>query len=276
MEYAGKAAVVTGAGSGIGRALVTELARRGADVAASDVDKVGLDETVELCGRAGGKVRPYALDVSDREAMLAHADDVMRDFGRVDLMVNNAGVALAASVLESSFEDIDWLLGINLFGVINGTKAFLPHLVASGDGHLVNISSVFGLIGVPTQSAYCTAKFGVRGFTESLRLEMIAESVPVGVHCVHPGGIRTNIARNARVDPSVAQRSADPGKDFDRVARTTPAKAATKILKGVDKGSPRILIGTDAYVIEAIPRLFGAHYQGAFGRLARLGIKHAK
>jgi len=271
MEYAGKTAVVTGAASGIGRALVLELCRRGARVAASDVNKAELDRTVELAG--GDRVRPYHLDVSDRDAFVAHADDVMRDFGQVNLVVNNAGVAVAATVEEMTFADLDWLLGINLLGVITGSKAFLPHLIASGDGHLVNLSSVFGLVGVPTQSAYCTAKFGVRGFTESLRQEMLIAGRPVTVHCVHPGGVKTNIVRNGRMHAQAADE--DPAGRFETMARTTPEKAATTILRGVDRNAARILVGPDAYVFAGVPRLLGAGYEGIVGRLGRRAEERA-
>jgi NAD(P)-dependent dehydrogenase (short-subunit alcohol dehydrogenase family) len=273
MDYAGKTAVVTGGASGIGRALVLELARRGCNVAASDVNGPGLDETVKLCGTAGGKVLPFELDVADRQAVLAHADEVVSAFSTVNLVVNNAGVAVGATVEDMSFDDLDWLLGINLFGVINGTKAFLPYLIDSGDGHLVNLSSVFGLIAPPYQSAYSTAKFGVRAFTESLRQEMIIGGQPVTVHCVHPGGIRTNIARSARYAASTGSLSRDPARDFDRVARTTPETAAKKILAGVDRNAARILVGLDAYVIASIPRVVGARYMGLFGRWGRRHFK---
>jgi NAD(P)-dependent dehydrogenase (short-subunit alcohol dehydrogenase family) len=266
MDYTGKTAVVTGAASGIGRALAVELAGRGANVAISDVNKPGLAETAELCGSTA---RTYELDVADRGAVLHHADDVVRDLGDVHLVVNNAGVALGATVEEMTWEDFDWLMGINFGGVVNGTKAFLPHLVASGDGHLVNISSIFGFIGVPTQSAYNAAKFAVRGFTEALRQEMIIERKPVGVHCVHPGGIRTNIARSARTSESLGDDRDKQARDFDRIARTTPERAAKTILRGVDRNSARILIGADAYVFDAIPRVLGARYEGIVARGTR-------
>jgi NAD(P)-dependent dehydrogenase (short-subunit alcohol dehydrogenase family) len=185
------------------------------------------------------------------------------------MVINNAGVAVAATVEEMTFEDLDWLLGINLLGVINGSKAFLPHLIRSGDGHLVNLSSVFGLIAPATQSAYyCAAKFAVRGFTESLRQEMLISGLPVSVHCAHPGGIRTNIARNARVAPSIGSGSSF-ADDFGRVARTTPERAARVILHGVEAGRPRILIGPDAYLIAATERVIGARYQNLLARLGR-------
>ena len=275
IDYNGRTAVVTGAGSGIGRALAMKLSARGANLAISDVNDVGLDETVALCSGGAGKVVAYHLDVADRAAVVAHADEVASTFGGVNLVVNNAGVAVAGTIEETTFEDFDWLLGINLNGVIYGSKAFLPHLIASGDGHLVNISSVFGLIAPAFNGAYCTAKFGVRGFTEVLRQEVLIQGHPVTVHSVHPGGIKTNIARSARVKPSAAEArpGRDLGADFDRIARTTPDKAAATILAGVDAGKTRILVGPDAYAIAAIPRVLGAGYVDLFGRVARAGWK---
>jgi NAD(P)-dependent dehydrogenase (short-subunit alcohol dehydrogenase family) len=270
INYKGRTAVVTGAASGIGQALAVALSRRGANLAISDVNYEGLEDTVRLCAGGEGKVEPYRLDVADRAAFVAHADEVASTFGGVHLVVNNAGVAVAGTIEETTFDDFDWLLGINLYGVINGSKAFLPHLIESGDGHLVNISSVFGLIAPAYNGAYCTAKFGVRGFTEALRQEMRIDGRPVQVHCVHPGGIRTNIARSARRKPSAlaANPGGDLAADFDKIARTQPSKAAGKILRGVDGGKARILIGPDAYFIAAIPRLFGVGYVDAFGRVA--------
>jgi NAD(P)-dependent dehydrogenase (short-subunit alcohol dehydrogenase family) len=278
MDYAGKTAVITGAGSGIGRALALNLADRGAQLAISDIDLTRAAETAGLCEKAGARVVPYELDVANREAILAHATQVVGEFGKVNLVVNNAGVGLMANVVDMSFEDLDWLMGINFWGVINGSKAFLPHLIASGDGHLVNISSVFGFVGVPSQSAYNAAKFGVRGFTEALRQEMLIARHPVGVHCVHPGGIRTNIARDARSSEPVSDAEREKqAADFARAARTTPEQAAATILRGVDRNKPRILIGPDAYVFDAVPRILGAGYQrisaAAIRRLGpRLGM----
>ena len=272
MDYRGKVAVVTGAGSGIGRALAVELARRGTRLAISDVNDAALDETVALCEKAGGDGHKYHLDVADRAAVLAHAEDVTRDLGNANLVINNAGVALMAPVEEMSWEDLDWLMGINFWGMVNGSKAFLPHLIASGDGHLVNISSVFGFIGIPTQSAYNAAKFGVRGFTESLRQEMLIARHPVAVSCVHPGGIKTNIARDARSSREDMDRD-ERATAFERASRTTPEKAAEIILRGVDRKKPRILVGPDAYLFAAIPRLTGAGYQRPLAALVRLGGK---
>ncbi|MDT7600432.1 MAG: hypothetical protein QOK26_2509, partial [Pseudonocardiales bacterium] len=258
-NFTDRVAVITGAGSGIGRALALDLAGRGARLALSDVDEVAVADTAARCEKLGVQARGYQLDVSDRAAMTAHADQVVAEFGRVNLVVNNAGVALMATVEDMSYEDFDWIVGINFWGVVHGTKAFLPHLIASGDGHLVNISSVFGFVGVPTQSAYNATKFAVRGFTEALRQEMLLEKRRVGVSCVHPGGIRTNIARDARApENSTSQQRAN---DFSRIARTTPEQAAKTILRGVERKRARILIGPDAYVFDAAPRLLGSGYQ---------------
>jgi len=270
-RYSGATAVVTGAASGIGRALAVELAKRGANVAISDVNDTGLSETASLAQSAasGVKVRTFHLDVADRQAVLAHAGEVASEFGRVNLVFNNAGVAVAATVEETTWEDFDWLMGINFWGVVHGTKAFLPHLIESGDGTIVNISSVFGFIGVPSQSAYNSAKFAVRGFTEALRQEMLMEGKPVSVHCVHPGGIRTNIARSARVPVDSEVDKDQMAKDFERIARTSPERAARTILRGIDRGKPRILIGPDAYLINGFERFLGARYEGILARLAK-------
>jgi NAD(P)-dependent dehydrogenase (short-subunit alcohol dehydrogenase family) len=273
MQYAGKIAVVTGAGSGIGRALAVQLASRGSRLAISDVNDTALGETVAMCEKTGAEAHGYHLDVADRAAVLAHAEAVTKDLGEANLVINNAGVALMANVEEMTWEDLDWLMGINFWGVIHGTKAFLPHLIASGDGHLVNISSVFGFVGVPSQSAYNAAKFGVRGFTEALRQEMLIAGHPVGVSCVHPGGIRTNIARDARSSvPVTPEEQAKQAADFEKAARTTPEQAARVILRGVERGKPRILIGPDAYLFDAVPRVMGAGYQRvAAGAIRRFG-----
>ncbi|OZC47223.1 acetoin dehydrogenase [Rhodococcus sp. 14-2483-1-1] len=270
-----KVAVVTGAGSGIGRALAIDLAGRGAQLALSDVDASGLADTVAACEKAGAKTRSYELDVSDRAAMYFHADSVVSDFGRVDLVVNNAGVALNADVLDMSWDDFEWVMNVDFWGVANGTKAFLPALIDSGEGHLVNISSVFGLMGIPGQSAYNSAKFAVRGFTEALRQEMKIGRHPVGVTCVHPGGIKTNIVANARGMDSLGDAD-KVSEAFQRIARTTPTRAAQVILAGVEKNKPRVLIGPDARGFDAIPRIIGPRYQDIMAPLNRLGTAAGK
>ncbi|WP_203299057.1 SDR family NAD(P)-dependent oxidoreductase [Marinobacter sediminum] len=267
-DLTNKVAVITGAGSGIGRALAKALAARGCRLALSDVNETGLAETMAELKDA--EVRSYRLDVSDRDAIYAHAESVAADFGQVNLVINNAGVALSASIREMTDEDFKWVMDIDFWGVAHGTRAFLPHLIASGDGHVVNISSVFGLIGVPKQSAYNAAKFAVRGFTEALRQEMKLEEQPVAVSCVHPGGIRTNIANAARMGKS--ENAAAQRKGFDKMAMTTPEKAAAIIVKGILKDESRILVGPDAWGIEAINRLLGAAYQPLVERFSRKNL----
>lgn len=265
--YAGKTAVITGAGSGIGRALALDLAGRGARLALSDVGKQAVLDTAEQCRARGAQAQGFELDVADRDAVFAHADEVAATFGSVDLVVNNAGVALHGSVRELADADMRWLMDINFWGVVHGTQAFLPHLVASGDGQLANISSIFGLIAVPKQAIYNASKFAVRGWTEALRQECLLDGTPVSVSCVHPGGIRTAIARNARV---TASESSDATAElFDKLARTSPEKAAATILKGLERDKARILIGPDAWFVAGLPRLLGAGY----GRVTAVSAK---
>lgn len=258
-----KVAAITGAGSGIGRATAILLARQGCHLALSDVNETGLADTVHACMAHGVQVTGTRLDVAERAAFHAWADETAKHFGRVNIVINNAGVGLGATVEEMSYEDFDWLMGINFWGVVHGTKAFLPYIRKSGDGHIVNISSVFGLIAVPTQSAYNAAKFAVRGFTEALREEMEIESAPVGVTCVHPGGIKTNIARAARMSGTNTygmdkQKASD---DFDKLARTTPEEAGQDIVNAILHNRRRQLIGTDAVLIDLVQRLLPTSYQ---------------
>ncbi len=266
-SFVGRVAAVTGAGSGIGQALALELAHRRAHLALSDVDPDGLAGTVERCRALGVTVTSERVDVADRAAVESWAAQVVRDHGSVNVIVNNAGVALAATVDTMSYDDLEWLMAIDFWGVVHGTKAFLPHLQASGEGHIVNVSSVFGLISVPTQSAYNAAKFAVRGFTDTLRMELEIAGSPVSATTVHPGGIKTSIARNARVDQSVAEMTGGAERaraGFDRLAITRPEKAARQILAAVAQDRRRVLVGPDAKVIDLLARLPTGLYQRAF------------
>jgi NADP-dependent 3-hydroxy acid dehydrogenase YdfG len=265
----GKVVVITGAGSGIGRELARRAAAFGADLALTDWDEVGLMETAALVQARGGReVRTDKLDVRDRAAMASYATSVAEEFGRVNVVVNNAGVALHGDFEEVAYDDFEWIMDVDFWGVVQGTKEFLPHLIASGDGHVVNISSLFGLLGMPGQTAYNSAKFAVRGFTEALRQEMLIAGHPVKVTCVHPGGIKTAIARNARTTASHEQ--SEIARHFDtKLARTTPAKAAEVILAGVLADRPRVVVGADAKVLDLVVRAVGPRYQDGIARFAK-------
>lgn len=258
-----KVAVITGAGSGIGQALAVALAQAGAQLALSDINVDNVAVTAQQCNTLGNKTKYYKLDCGNRDAIFAHADEVVRDFGSVNLVINNAGVAVNATVREITDEDFHWLMNINFWGMVHGSRAFLPHLIASGDGHLVNISSIFGMIGVPRQAAYNASKFAIRGFTEALRQELMLEKAPVHVSCVHPGGIKTNIARAARKGASDAEK--DISVTFEKFARTTSQQAANIILRGVRRNKPRIFVGMDSKIIDLIQRILGAGYQRIVG-----------
>ena len=275
-EIKGSVAVVTGAASGIGRALAYELARRGASIAISDVDEVGLAETARHARTIGARVHEQRLDVTDRTAVLAYADRVAKEFGTVNIVINNAGIAFTGDIEDMTFEQIERVMDVDYWGVVHGTKAFLPYLIASGRGHVVNISSLFGIVAVPGQAAYNSAKFAVRGFTEALRQEMIAAGRPVNVTCVHPGGIKTAIARNAG---SVAGHDSDAlASVFDqKLAKTSPEAAAKSILRGVVINAPRVLVGYDAKFIDVLVRFLGSRYQRALAMsVARVMPSRAK
>jgi short-subunit dehydrogenase len=264
-----KVVVITGAGSGIGRALALNLARKGSILALSDVDEAGLAETVDLVKGAGAReVRSDRLDVAARAAFEAYADAVAEQFGRVNVVVNNAGVALAGDLADLEWKDIDWIMGINLGGVLTGTKAFLPHLIASGEGHVVNISSLFGLVSMPGQSIYNATKYAVRGMSEALREEMLIAGHPVGVTVVHPGGIKTAIARNSRV--SAKEDQAKTAELFDKkLARMTPDRAAEIIVAGIEKDQARVLVGLDAHALHWFAKLSGSRYQDVIAKVSK-------
>lgn len=268
-NFQDKVVVITGAASGIGRALAQNLASRGARLAVSDVDDIGLAETVALLERAGVReVRSDHLDVADRAAFAAYAEAVAAHFGRVNVVVNNAGVALAGDFEDLEYPDMEWIMGINFWGVATGTKEFLRHLIASGDGHLVNISSLFGLVSMPGQSMYNAAKYAVRGMSEAIRQEMLVAGHRVGVTVVHPGGIKTAIARNARV--SAKEDKTATARLFDeKLARMTPERAAEIIVAGVAKDKARVLVGIDAHAVHQLAKLTGSRYQDIVARSAR-------
>jgi butyryl-CoA dehydrogenase len=252
--------IITGAGSGIGRHLTIQAAAQGAAVMATDVNEAGLAETKQM---ATGQVNTRRLDVASAEAISAFAADIVPTLGGQRLiLVNNAGVALGSGPFSNTdLADFEWLLSINLWGVVRMTKAFLPYMIEQNQGHIVNVSSVFGLAGVMHQSAYCTAKFGVRGFSDVLRMELL--NTNIGVTCVHPGGIKTNIASNARVGKGgfVTEAMHKQGAvSFEKAAKTTPDEAARQIWNGVRANKARVLIGADARLIDRVTRLFPTNY----------------
>lgn len=278
-NLSGKTVVITGAGSGIGRALAHRLAAGGALLALADLNELGLAETYESLPTRPVQVNTYRLDVADQKAVYDFADQVIADFGHVDVVINNAGVALSQTIEDMTLEDFRWVMDINFWGVVYGTKAFLQSLKARPQATVINISSVFGLISVPTQGAYNASKFAVRGFTEALRQELAGTTVKA--LSVHPGGIKTSIARNARFyrAPGGDGERTTMVADFDRIARTSADDAAATIIKALKQGRERVLIGTDARVIDWVQRLMPSFYTrilGALisqsGRLRRRGV----
>ncbi len=257
---------LTGAGSGMGREMALIAARQGALLAVSDWNEQGLAETVDLLKEAGAReLRSDVVDVSDRAAVGEWATGVVAQFGRVNMLVNNAGVSMSGDFEDMTYEEFDWIVGVNFDGVINGTKEFLPHLIASGDAHLVNISSLFGLISMPGQTAYNATKYAVRGFTEALREEMLINGHPVAVTCVHPGGIKTGISRNGR--KTAGQDAASLDRLFEeKLAKMTAAKAADIIITGALKRRARVLVGIDAHAMHHFAKLTGSRYQDIVAR----------
>ncbi|WP_298009623.1 SDR family oxidoreductase [uncultured Aquabacterium sp.] len=273
-SYKDKVAAITGAASGMGRTLAIELARRGCHLALSDVNDTELVRTAELAGQHGVRVTLRKLDVADRAAVFAWADEVVRDHGRVNLVFNNAGVALTVPVEHAKITDFEWIMGINFWGVVHGTQAFLPHLRASGDGHIVNTSSLFGLMAIPTQGTYNATKFAVRGFTEALRMELEMEGACVSATCVHPGGIATNIAMAGKVDPAMEKLTGATIEQHKRrankmISTTTAESAALQILDAVERNARRVLVGPDAKFLDKVVRLLGSTYQALVIRQMR-------
>lgn len=252
-------AVVTGAGSGIGRALAQQLATAGSALALADIDEAGLQQTVQSLAKSSARVTTHVVDVAKEDNVKSFASEVSERHGRVTLLINNAGVALHGNFEEISLDDFRWLMSINFWGAVHGVKYFLPLLKREPRAHIVNLSSVFGMVAPAGATHYSASKFAVRGFTEALRHEL--EGGSVRVSCVHPGGIRTPIARHMRLgaEASAASREETIAR-FERVARTPPEKAAAVILRGVERRSPRILIGTDAYQIDILQRLRPTSY----------------
>ncbi|WP_320819022.1 SDR family NAD(P)-dependent oxidoreductase [Thalassolituus sp.] len=276
-NFNNKVAAITGAGSGIGRALAMNLAQQGCNLAISDVSEAGLADTAEMLGRYPVKVTIQKLDVSDKEAVFAWADQVVADHGKVSMVFNNAGVALAGTVAALEISDFEWIMNINFYGVLYGIKAFLPHMERGGEGHIINISSVFGLASQPLMSGYNASKFAVRGLSESLRQDLESTGSPVSMTCIHPGGIKTNIAKSSRMSSSTASITGTDDNDtvanFEKMFITTPDKAAKTILNGVKKNKRRVLIGPDAHFLDIMVRLLPTSYQWIFTKVVGLQKK---
>jgi len=272
-DFSGRVAAITGAGSGIGKALAMDLARRRCALALADIDAQRVERVADECRQHGVHATTARVDVADRDAVIAWSNACREDHGRVNMIFNNAGVSLSAPAESMKIEDFRWLMDINFWGVVHGTQAFLPHLRASGEGHVVNISSIFGIMAMPTQSAYNAAKFAVRGYTEALRMELEMQGAPVSATCVHPGGVATDIARAARIDPAVLNEAGvDEATMRDRTNRmlqvTQPEAAARQILRGVERNDRRVLVGPDANRMDFLVRLLGHRYQPLVMKLA--------
>jgi NAD(P)-dependent dehydrogenase (short-subunit alcohol dehydrogenase family) len=267
MKLAGRTAVITGAAGGIGRGIAQALARRGCNLVLADVDEAGLRETGSLVSAEGPKVTCHRLDVASRGEVAAFPARVLAGHGRVDLLFNNAGVGVGGTFEQVAEEDFDWLMEINFHGVVRMTRAFLPLLRASDEARIVNISSIFGMIAPPGQTAYCASKFAVRGFSESLRHELAAEGTHVGVTVVHPGGIATNIARNSRVPKGVNSADVEARRrQFEKFLRMPPARAGEIIVRGVERGKARVMVGGDARFMALVERLAPTSYWKLIGR----------
>ncbi|HVQ40524.1 MAG TPA: SDR family NAD(P)-dependent oxidoreductase [Pyrinomonadaceae bacterium] len=259
MRLEGRTAVITGAAGGIGRAIAISLARRGCHLALADVDEAGMAGTEELVQASGVRVTRYHLDVGDRAEVVGFPARVAAEHAGVDLLVNNAGVAVGGTFEQVSEEDFEWLFEINFWGVVRMTRAFLPALRASGDSRVVNLSSVFGLVAPPEQAPYAASKFAVRGFSESLRHEL--EGSGVGVTVVHPAGVATSISENARVPAGVSAEEVEQRREqFRKLLTLSPEFAGETIVRGVERRKPRVLVGSDAKMLSAIARVLPVSY----------------
>ncbi|HZR74731.1 SDR family NAD(P)-dependent oxidoreductase [Bradyrhizobium sp.] len=266
----GSAVAITGAASGIGRALAIELAARGVDLALADRDEAGLQATAAEIGKASQrKISLHRVDVGDPEAIAAFAREAISAHPALNIVINNAGVALLGQFHEIDQAQMEWLFNINFWGVVHSTRAFLPHLASQPAAHIVNVSSIFGIIAPPGNTAYAAAKFAVRGFSESLRHELQAAKSPVRVSVVHPGGIKTNIVRNSRSGSAIAtdnERRSQTIERFDAITQTSAKDAALRIIKGIEKNEPRILIGGDARFMDIVQRFRPATYWNVMAR----------
>jgi short-subunit dehydrogenase len=263
----GAAVAVTGAASGIGRALALELARRGADLALADRDEAGLAQLAAEIGKAQ-KVSTHRVDVADAVQIADFSKDAIAAHPKLNILLNNAGVALLGQFTEIDQSQMEWLMNINFWSVVHATRIFLPHLSAQREAHIVNLSSIFGIIGPPGQTAYCASKFAVRGFSESLRHELQMTQSPVRLSVVHPGGVATNVARNARSGSGITDnaRRAEAIERFDKLAKKSPAAAAMRIIEGIERNEPRILIGSDARFMDLLQRFRPATYWAPLAR----------
>lgn len=257
----GSAAAVTGAASGIGRATAIALAERGCSLALADREDIGLAETAAaITAKSAVKVTTHKLDVADAADIERFAAAAIAAHPALNIVFNNAGVALIGDHDEVTLADFQWLMNINFWGVVNGCRTFLPHLAKQPAAHIINTSSVYGLMGPPGQTAYAAAKFAVRGYTEALRYECEERGGRIKVSTVHPGGIRTNIVKNARAVPSQSNNRVQLEDGFAKMARSSPEQAAERIIKGIETDEPRILIGGDAHLIDRLQRLMPVSY----------------
>ena len=272
-DFRDKICVVTGAGSGIGAACAQALAAEGAYVVMTDIRADMLETAHKAIVEAGGRAETHIVDVSDRDAMFALADKVDKAHGGADLILNNAGVAHSATVADMTMDNFNWVMDIDFWGVVYGTQAFLPHFLKRGSGHVANVSSIFGLIGVPSQSAYNAAKYAVLGFSEALRHEMVEHNV--GVTVIHPGGINTNIVRHARLSqgPNAEAEHEEAIIKFQELTMTQPDKAAQIILKAIRKNKARVLVGPDALFVDFIRRIAPVKYLSLLPFLKNVGKK---